>query len=970
MDILNLKVLNGIYEKAQWTNVRKHHTQVQRSIVDYLLTDALHLVDQHYGVRCSAHRDVSCEHLLVTAKLRITHSRQAVQIIPKRQPRAIKIVYDMQKADKFSHLLLQALSTKLIQNPFLSYLSVQTLMLNFLNSHCDPKQISTTQNVFRIKQEFRFDITVHGTEFYFKKQMLHTLRDLRFSSPSKYFTYIKNLTGLNRTRTTQQVDMEEVITLDGEVSDQVFEHWKKFFMSSFRAAPEIVGDAMIQSQVVFPSRSGLAKALEVLGFPITEQEVWSAIKRMKSRKAPGVDNVPAELLKVLSKKQRSPLIQCLVAVFAAIFTHEKLPQEWLRSVVVVIHKSGEPRNPANWRGITLNSTCRKAFSSIINERLTKFAETTKMLSECQFGFRQGRSTFDALFVFVSILNRFVLHSSIHNELLVCFIDLRKAYDTIQWPVLMCKLRRLGLGGKMEKIIQAMLQESTLQVKLGDFLTDPFSASCGLPQGDVISPLLFNLFVADITSHIRSAIPWTEADANLLTDHILFADDLLLLAKSQERLQSLVNCVRDYCESSALVINSTKTKVQAFSNFRNFKPTIILDGVELEVVQSFKYLGVTFQSNDKCSNVFDLHKQTVLKQTKTKLFQIISICRCVPVSEALDCFNTFARGHLEYAAGVLDYTRKEWNEAEKLQNLFARRLLGVNETTTTAAVLGELGIMTMKSRFDLLNMTFHKHIMKLPPSSLVRKAFDSDRLTSPLSLDAHVKQLFQYYGLNKSSSVEMMHRNIKSREEQNWHGKKNESDKLRSYRLIKYNLAFESYLEYGSEEKYEQMVGRRYLTKLRVGTNSLQIEVGRRRRRVVDGVQRSDPVPVEERLCLNCDSGSIEDEFHVLLHCPAFNEQRQEFVLRTKHVTDQKIQIGNMTVVEKQKYFMGCFGKNHRPKPVQQFQELKTFVYKLMQQHRKLDETRRSRSVPVQRQSDLDVVSDSDSEYVPAFSAPV
>jgi len=131
----------------------------------------------------------------------------------------------------------------------------------------------------------------------------------------------------------------------------------------------------------------------------------------------------------------------------------------------------------------------------------------------------------------------------------------------------------------------------------------------------------------------------------------------------------------------------------------------------------------------------------------------------------------------------------------------------------------------------------------------------------------------------------------------------QSEKLRLYKLIKYNLVFESYLEYGSEETYEQMVGRRYLTKLRVGTNSLQIEVGRRRRRMVDGVQRSDPVPVEERLCFNCDSGSIEDEWHVLVYCPAFSEQRQEFVLRTKQVTDQKIHIEKMTVVEKQKYFM-------------------------------------------------------------------
>ena len=528
----------------------------------------------------------------------------------------------------------------------------------------------------------------------------------------------------------------------------------------------------------------------------------------------------------------------------------------------------------------------------------------------------------------------VISSGRNSEIVVCYIDLRKAYDSVQFDMMNYKIQKLGIHGRFQQIVAAILQPSSLRIKLDQFLTDEIKSSCGLPQGDSISPTLFGVFINDLTQYIRDSVP---ADTHLGCDHLMYADDILLISRSPEKLQVLVETVHTYCQQWGLTINKSKSKVQLFSKVGSKEPQIMLEGQILEVVSSYLYLGVTFSSLDQCKDIYETHKKLVLKQSLHKIYRIISVTRFIPTEEALECFNTMARCHMEYASAVCSYTRKEWIEAEGLQLLFARKLLGVNPKATTAAVRGELGLMTMQSRFDLLQINYWIHTRTLPESSLIRHAIimEADAVKEQ-SFSHHVKQLFTKYGVDATMSKDKIKQMIKVHEVTQWHKQRSDQTKLRTYSRIKFNLEFEDYLKFGTEDKLEHMIGRRHLTKLRIGTNRLKIETGRYHKPLL--------IPVEQRLCLNCDAHAVEDEWHVLLDCQAFTSHREQFKRRTSNVTHNQVDISTMTIPEKQMYFLGNFPKRcrHNKYLWDQIKELKQFIHDLMQHHQHLDAQRSSR----------------------------
>ena len=186
----------------------------------------------------------------------------------------------------------------------------------------------------------------------------------------------------------------------------------------------------------------------------------------------------------------------------------------------------------------------------------------------------------------------VISSGRNSEIVVCYIDLRKAYDSVQFDMMNYKIQKLGIHGRFQQIVAAILQPSSLRIKLDQFLTDEIKSSCGLPQGDSISPTLFGVFINDLTQYIRDSVP---ADTHLGCDHLMYADDILLISRSPEKLQVLVETVHTYCQQWGLTINKSKSKVQLFSKVGSKEPQIMLEGQILEVVSSYLYLGVTFSS---------------------------------------------------------------------------------------------------------------------------------------------------------------------------------------------------------------------------------------------------------------------------------------------------------------------------------------------------------------------------------------
>ena len=157
-----------------------------------------------------------------------------------------------------------------------------------------------------------------------------------------------------------------------------------------------------------------------------------------------------------------------------------------------IHKGGTKDDPSNYRGITLLNTVGKIFTSIVNSRLTEWAEKQLLIPESQFGFRKNRNTTDCIFIMNTLIEISIAHKV---PLYVCFVDFRKAFNSVDHTMLWTKLIKLGISEQLLEILQSMYSTATSSVTLSTYeVTHQFPCKKGVRQGCNLSPLLFIIII--------------------------------------------------------------------------------------------------------------------------------------------------------------------------------------------------------------------------------------------------------------------------------------------------------------------------------------------------------------------------------------------------------------------------------------------------------------------------------------------
>ena len=225
-----------------------------------------------------------------------------------------------------------------------------------------------------------------------------------------------------------------------------------------------------------------------------EQEVAPAIKAMMNAKAVGPDGLPVEFLKFGLQQDRAILLE-FYRVIPFIWRERKVPQRWKDAVITVLHKKGDKMECQNYRGISLVSHAGKALLKVVSKRHSYYCEVKGLLPEEQCGFRPDRSTTDMMFM-VRWLQEIGRKAGV--SLFMCFIDLQKAYDTVDRTLLWLVLIRIGVPPQMIAVIRQFHDGMGACVRPDDGVcSDWFKVEQGLRQGCVLSPLLFNIFFAAV-----------------------------------------------------------------------------------------------------------------------------------------------------------------------------------------------------------------------------------------------------------------------------------------------------------------------------------------------------------------------------------------------------------------------------------------------------------------------------------------
>ena len=167
---------------------------------------------------------------------------------------------------------------------------------------------------------------------------------------------------------------------------------------------------------------------------------------------------------------------------------------WSQGIIVPVYKKGDVNNPDNYRGITLLSHMSKLFTSILNKRLLSWSDLNSVVTDAQFGFKPGSGTRDAIFVLHSLISKTLREK---KRLYCCFVDYRKAFDSIQHNKMWYKLMKYGINGKLFNVIKSMYCDLKSCVKMDGHFSEYFSLKTGLMQGEALSPMLFSLFINDL-----------------------------------------------------------------------------------------------------------------------------------------------------------------------------------------------------------------------------------------------------------------------------------------------------------------------------------------------------------------------------------------------------------------------------------------------------------------------------------------
>ena len=311
---------------------------------------------------------------------------------------------------------------------------------------------------------------------------------------------------------------------------------------------------------------------------IQESEVKEALKRMKTGKALGPDNIPIEVWKCLG----DIAIVWLTKLFNSIFRSNKMPDEWRRSILVPIFKNkGDVQNCTNYRGIKLMSHTMKLWERVIEHRLRR----TTTVSKNQFGFMPGRSTMEAIFLIRQLMER---HREQKKDVHMIFIDLEKAYDKIPRNVMWWALEKKKVPTKYVTLIKDMYADARTSVRACDSTTNDFTIKIGLHQGSALSPYIFALVMDEITKDIQDDIPWC----------MLFADDVMLIDESKIGVDRKLELWRTTLESKGFRLSRTKTEYMKckFSDINLADGDVILDGQIVPEKDTFRYLGSMLQSN--------------------------------------------------------------------------------------------------------------------------------------------------------------------------------------------------------------------------------------------------------------------------------------------------------------------------------------------------------------------------------------
>ena len=324
-----------------------------------------------------------------------------------------------------------------------------------------PFNISLRNSYFKHYREYRKLLKFKKKNY--TKNIFSKLDDLESNDPKAYWNLVNSL------KKEQEQSNGPDLAID---PDTWYDHFRNLnsVKSKFDERYEQLNQVLENNKQT--------RTFNLMDAVIKDKEILNSITKLKNNKSSGLDSIRNEMIKT----GVNIFLPCLKKLFNLIFSSGFYPSTWAKGYISPIFKTGDSSNPDNYRGITITSNIGKLFNMILNSRLDKFLEDNRIIDNVQIGFTKNARTSDHMFVMKSLIDKCINVNG--GKLYSCFVDFRKAFDSVIHPGLQVKLKELNIDGKFYDILRSLYNKSRVCVRLGEHRTDLFESKVGVRQGDV------------------------------------------------------------------------------------------------------------------------------------------------------------------------------------------------------------------------------------------------------------------------------------------------------------------------------------------------------------------------------------------------------------------------------------------------------------------------------------------------------
>ena len=551
-----------------------------------------------------------------------------------------------------------------------------------------------SKNTYHKYRNFYFRCVNDKKKNYFTKKFYSLRQDIK-----KTWNCINYLLGRSANSRTNLITLEhagQVIT-DNKQAANIFNDY-------FSSIPSKLVQKLPQTTASFRQYLTSSNPSSLFLYPTSPQEIKSIIGNIKPKFSAGWDEMPSVILKYLPDMA----VQCLCYIFNLSLSQGKFISFFKRAKIIPLYKRGDPKLVSNYRPISLLSSFSKILEKIVYNRLYSFLVRCNIFSNTQFGFRRGHSTSHAT---TYLIHKITEAFENKQSSLGIFLDLTKAFDTIDHTIMLHKLHHYGIRGTAFEWFKSYLSGRSQQVEISDrVLSDINFLNYSIPQGSILGPLLFIIYVNDFSSclHYSSSVSFADDTSVLLSEKSLRT----LYTKGNKELININN----WLIANKMSINTDKTKYVLFRT-ANTKPPptdlkLTIRSTVLEKVSSVRVLGLTINEH--------LSWKDHMNVLKTKLRSVLgAVLRVKPYlnkDTMLTLYHSLLMSNVRFCITNWCFGNKTIiNQLQCICNKFIRMIFNLPRFESTQSVMAKNSLLTIDKlyRYEIALFMFKFHMKQLP-----------------------------------------------------------------------------------------------------------------------------------------------------------------------------------------------------------------------------------------------------------------